>query len=69
MSKWTDALKEWNQGKSGWCIPRKGTAEYDQVIRLMGGPPKRDLSGPKNLFESEFKQMKPKGLALRKPKD
>ena len=63
-----DALKEWNRGKSGWCVPRKGTADYDEVVRLMGRPPKRDLSGPTNLYETQFKKMKPMGLAVRKPK-
>jgi hypothetical protein len=35
---WIDALKQWNRKRSGrWCIPKKGTREYDEVRALMGG--------------------------------
>jgi hypothetical protein len=34
--KWIEALKQWNAGKSGWCIPRKGTKEHAEVKALMG---------------------------------
>ncbi len=37
--KWIEALKEWNTGKGTWCIPRKGTPEYDEVRRLMTAEP------------------------------
>ena len=41
MSKtWIQALKTYNQGKPCWCIPRKGSAGYDEVRRLMGGAAK-----------------------------
>jgi hypothetical protein len=33
--RWVDALKIYNQGKGGWCIPRKGTKEYDEVRKIM----------------------------------
>jgi hypothetical protein len=32
---WIAALKKWNEGKDKWTIPRKGTAEHAQVIRIM----------------------------------
>jgi hypothetical protein len=36
--KWIVALKEWNQAKGGaWCVPRKGTPEYNQVRAIMSG--------------------------------
>lgn len=36
MASWLAALKEWNTRKGGcWCIPRKGTAEYEQVKEIM----------------------------------
>ena len=34
--KWIEALKQWNAGKSGWCIPRKGTKEHAEVKAMMG---------------------------------
>ena len=33
-----DALKKFNEGKTGWCVPRKGTADYEKVIGLMAKP-------------------------------
>ena len=33
-----DALKKFNDGKPGWCVPRKGTADYDKVMKLMTKP-------------------------------
>jgi len=35
--RWIDALKEWNKGSPKWCIPKKGSAEYDAVKEIMGG--------------------------------
>jgi hypothetical protein len=35
---WIDALKKWNEGKGMWCLPKKGTKDYDEVMALM--PPK-----------------------------
>lgn len=32
--KWIDALKIWNKGKK-WCVPRKGTKDYDKVRAIM----------------------------------
>ena len=32
--KWIEALKVYNAGKS-WCVPRKGTPEYDEVKKIM----------------------------------
>ena len=37
MKKWLDALKQFNQGKTEWCIPKKGSAEYEQVKGIMTG--------------------------------
>ena len=27
-NQWQKNLKAWNRGKSGWCIPKKGTADH-----------------------------------------
>jgi hypothetical protein len=31
-----EALKQWNANtnKGKWCIPKRGTAEYNEVMRL-----------------------------------
>ena len=33
--KYIDALKKYNEGKDKWCIPRKGSADYLQIINMM----------------------------------
>ena len=35
QSKWMTALKEFNKNNDKYCIPKKGTSEYDAVIKLM----------------------------------
>jgi hypothetical protein len=36
-NNWVQALKVFNEGKSEWCIPRKGSKEYDDIKRFMYG--------------------------------
>jgi len=34
-NSWIIALKKWNEGKDKFCIPKKGTKEYDEVKKIM----------------------------------
>jgi hypothetical protein len=34
-SLWITALQQYNGTKGPWCIPRKGTKEYDEVKSIM----------------------------------
>lgn len=34
-SKYSDALKEYNVGKPAWCMPRKGTESYAEVLKII----------------------------------
>ena len=34
-NKWITALKTWNSGREKWCVPKKGTPEYDEVRKIM----------------------------------
>jgi len=61
MSKtWLQALKEFNNGKDKWTIPKKGTKDYLQVKKLMGqsgagmghSKAKKGKKLPKNEFDS-----------------
>jgi hypothetical protein len=38
--RWVDALKVFNQGKSSWCIPKKGSKEHAEVMEIMSKPAK-----------------------------
>jgi hypothetical protein len=33
--KYIDALKKYNDGKDKWCMPRKGSEDYLNIIRMM----------------------------------
>jgi len=33
--RWFDALKTFNEGKTMWCIPRKGGPEHKEIMTLM----------------------------------
>ena len=66
MSVWISALKEYNAKKGMWCMPKKGTAEHAEVMKIMdkmkGGKakpeakpePKRKLRTEKEKKESEM---------------
>ena len=34
-NKWIEALKKWNEKNDKWCVPRKGTPEYQEVRKIM----------------------------------
>ena len=34
--KWMEALKEWNKTQPKWSIPKKGTANYIAVKKMLG---------------------------------
>lgn len=42
MKSWIEALKEFNKGKK-YTIPKKGTAEYAAVKKLMGSPMEKPM--------------------------
>lgn len=39
---WITALKKFNEGKGTWCLPKKGTKEYDEVRALMVSKPSKE---------------------------
>ena len=54
MNKWVTALKKWNQGKSKWCVPRKGSTSHKEVMDIMAGKSKviKVKSKPKSISKS-----------------
>jgi hypothetical protein len=49
-TKYTDALKKYNQGKPEWCMPRKGTPGHTEILNIIAKP-KRKL-GQKRILDS-----------------
>jgi len=55
---WITALKKFNKGKGTWCLPKKGTKEYDEVRALMVAKPKEESAPPKE-EEPKLSKKKP----------
>ena len=54
MMKYHEALKIWNGRKGGsWCFPKKGSKEYDEVIRIKNGIEEDKKKGSKKI-KKEF---------------
>ena len=34
-SKFNAALKEFNKNRPSWCIPKRGTKDYEKVMKIM----------------------------------
>ena len=53
---WIQALKKWNSTNTCWCVPRKGTEQYNEVMALM----KEDTPKKKVKIPEEEKKTKKK---------
>jgi hypothetical protein len=58
---WIDALKEYNKNKGQWCLPKKGSKEYDEVKKIMDNNKK-----PKKSFSEILKQKQIDDKRLKK---
>ena len=73
MATWITALKVFNEGKPSWCIPRKGTADYETIKRKMGG--KTDSEKPhqetveKKMSSSDWSSLHEQKVALERSMD
>jgi hypothetical protein len=76
-----DALRKYNAGKQAWCSPRKGTPEYDAVMKIKNGgsgagtghegngaKPKRKYVKKAKAPPADDAPAKPKRKYVRKPK-
>tara|TARA_R110000868_G_scaffold151420_1_gene375929 strand:+ start:277 stop:792 length:516 start_codon:yes stop_codon:yes gene_type:complete len=55
------ALKKFNEGKGMWCIPKKGTSDYNEVMKiknkLMGKETKDEVVIPIKEFKKEHNEL------------
>mgnify|MGYP001547179359 CR=1 FL=1 len=65
-NSWLIALKEYNKNKDKWCIPKKGSKEYNEVIKNMNKIGKKETKEKK---PKEKKQTKEKKLKEEDPDD
>lgn len=42
--KYIDALKKYNEGKDKWCTPRKGSVDYNKILKMMKEKSTKSLS-------------------------
>jgi uncharacterized protein YqeY len=59
--KYIDALKKYNEGKDKWCMPRKGSADYLQIINMM-----KKISNIKKSAGNDTSKDKDKDTRIRK---
>jgi len=52
--RWVDALKQWNgQNPDGhWCVPKKGTADYDKVKAIMAKSAPGEIATGKKVLKA-----------------
>ena len=65
------ALQEWNRGKPQYCIPKKGTKEHEQVMKIMNDKfVKKAKKKKKNLRQNRVQANAParQSSAVRPPK-
>jgi predicted RNA methylase len=55
-SVWILALKEFNKGKGEWCVPRKGSPEYDEIKKIMDKLKGKEEEKPKEIKKEEKKK-------------
>jgi hypothetical protein len=59
-NSWITALKKYNEKKGGsWCVPKKGSAEYEKVKSLMASGNKIIDNSPVNPKMAAKSQLKP----------
>jgi hypothetical protein len=73
VNSWITALKKWNQKNPDghWCVPKKGTQDYEEVRKIMGGssePTKiNDAKEPvSKKLASKSQMKKPQGAVKEK---
>ena len=53
---WIQALKKWNEKNENWCVPRKDTEGYNEVMALMRGEMPKKLKKEKEKKEKKNKE-------------
>ena len=62
---WIDALRQWNAGSPSWCIPRKGTAAYDSIMRIRRGEPEKSVRERVQELEAKSPKQKKERKTIR----
>jgi hypothetical protein len=42
-NNWITALKKFNESKDKFCVPKKGSEDYQKVLKLMKGDDKKRI--------------------------
>ena len=66
MSKYFEALKEYNKGKDKWCMPMKGTDDYKIIIKIIE---KNKVIKSSSKVPKEPKVKVPKETKVKVPKE
>ena len=70
VNSWITALKQWNskQPSGNWCVPKKGTKDYEEVRKYMGGSSSESskVEDKKERKDKKSKMKKPEGAVKEK---
>jgi hypothetical protein len=62
MNNWIKGLKEYNKGSDSWCIPKKGSKVYNQIMNKQKSQ-KLDIDEYNNMARELGRQeMKKRGI-------
>jgi hypothetical protein len=66
--KWVDALKQYNYGTGMYCVPKRGTAEYEAVLHIMNSDTTETVASKKKVMKTEKKDKtkRPRGKKTEK---
>jgi hypothetical protein len=57
MNSWIKGLKEYNKGSDSWCIPKKGSKGYNEIMNKQKPTPKEQKQSKKLLDIDEYNNM------------
>tara|TARA_R110000765_G_scaffold409532_1_gene507800 strand:- start:518 stop:796 length:279 start_codon:yes stop_codon:yes gene_type:complete len=56
MNNWIKGLKEYNKGADAWCIPKKGSKGYNEIMNKQKPTPHRDATKKPTRAKEESKK-------------
>jgi uncharacterized protein (DUF2164 family) len=67
LMRWVDALKIFNEGTPKWCVPSRGTPEYEEVMRIRRGEERTPKPEPPVTKTIKKKKEEPKEAPKAEP--
>jgi hypothetical protein len=66
--KYIDALKKYNEGKDKWCSPKKGSADYLEILRMMRMSKSKSIGKSKSISKGISHSFRSKSSSPNAPR-